>query len=88
MDNDFTSATLLLCLATHDIFAVGTVREKKQDGHGRSSAVLEGERLDHDQPRRHAVCAKWTPDGGGMDGLQGGALHVVHAHLRERLCAA
>lgn len=29
MDNYFTSATLLLCLATHDIFAVGTVRKNR-----------------------------------------------------------
>lgn len=29
MDNYFTSATLLLCLATHDIFAVGTVRKTR-----------------------------------------------------------
>ena len=29
MDNYFTSATLLLCLASHDIFAVGTVRENR-----------------------------------------------------------
>ena len=29
MDNYFTSATLLLCLASHDIFAVGTVRKNR-----------------------------------------------------------
>lgn len=80
IDNYFTSVTLLLCLASHDIFAVGTLRKNRT---GVPSAIEFWEKDDKTFNERceYGLCEEERASSGSVGGLDGCVYWLYNQHL-------